>query len=245
MRIVIISDTHNNDIFNELPDGDMLIHCGDSTQYGEKHEFEKFIFPFMSCTKFDTKVFIAGNHDSIYQYKERYIGKKSEWIKNVLSEENLSQSDLIYLEDTSFIFTSSEFSRPIKIYGSPYVPRYGLWSYMIDRNSYELLKKWEEIPNDTDILITHGPPHSILDEVERMGYTKNTGCELLYTRVFEINPILHCFGHIHDQHGYEKVKETTFINASICDGENNNIYHPIVIDLKEINGKFEVFPVKI
>ena len=247
MRIVIISDTHNKFISeNDLPDGDILIHCGDSTNMGGAKEITDFVYWIMGIKKYSTKIFISGNHDFDFEYNKRYnIPVKTPWIKNLLYGENLTQSDCVYLENDEFTIEDPEFSKPIKFYGSPCTPQFGSWAFMLPRNSDKLREEWEKIPTDTDILITHGPPHWILDTVSRHGTTKLTGCELLFEKVREIMPLIHCFGHIHDQHGIIKHDETTFINASNCDDSYNMVYNPIVIDLKEINGKFEVIPVQI
>ncbi|SFS33448.1 hypothetical protein SAMN05660206_101200 [Sphingobacterium wenxiniae] len=70
------------------------------------------------------------------------------------------------------------------------------------------------IPDDTDILITHGPPFGILDETV---YGKRTGGEELLLRVYQVKPKYHIFGHIHEDHGSFTKGETTFINNSILD----------------------------
>ena len=81
-----------------------------------------------------------------------------------------------------------------------------------------LAKKWANIPHDTDILITHGPPYGHGDYVPKD--KRVTGCLELLKKVVEIMPEYHIFGHIHEGYGRnrsEEVKVTKFINASICD----------------------------
>ena len=51
----------------------------------------------------------------------------------------------------------------------------------------EIAEKWKLIPDDTDILITHGPPNGILDEVPRKFFVENTGCEELIKKVEELS----------------------------------------------------------
>ena len=101
----------------------------------------------------------------------------------------------------------------IKIYGSPWQPEFCNWAFNLPRTGLELQEKWENIPKDTDILITHGPPWGHLDVVR--GRTDNLGCELLRQRVDEIKPKIHVFGHIHSGYGYKFENETHFINASV------------------------------
>lgn len=55
-------------------------------------------------------------------------------------------------------------------------------------------KLWSMIPENTDILVTHGPPYGILDTNIQ---NQHTGCPHLLQRVLAIKPRLHVFGHIH------------------------------------------------
>jgi hypothetical protein len=48
----------------------------------------------------------------------------------------------------------------VKIYGSPWLPSYHDWAFNLERGGEVLKQKWEQIPNGTDVLITHGPPAS-------------------------------------------------------------------------------------
>ena len=95
----------------------------------------------------------------------------------------------------------------------------------------ELAEKWKLIPHDTDILITHGPPHGILDEVPRKYWIENTGCEELRKKVEEIRPKAHIFGHIHCGYGQTEKFGVKFINASNCDESYEPTQTPIVFEL--------------
>jgi Icc-related predicted phosphoesterase len=63
-----------------------------------------------------------------------------------------------------------------------------------------LAEKWEKIPSDCDVLVTHTPPFGILDECVHGG---RVGCDQLRRCLDEgiISPRLHIFGHIHEQYG--------------------------------------------
>ncbi|MEG0950140.1 MAG: metallophosphatase domain-containing protein [Bacteroidales bacterium] len=64
-----------------------------------------------------------------------------------------------------------------------------------------------EIPNNTDILITHGPPLGILDNQQ--------GCALLRKAVFKSKPAYHLFGHIHSLGNHTKtINNIRFCNVS-------------------------------
>ncbi len=77
-------------------------------------------------------------------------------------------------------------------------------------------QKWDQIPDDIDVLITHGPPLEIQD---RNMQGENVGCKDLLERVLQVRPKYHVFGHIHAAYGmnYWLLEGTTFVNASVCD----------------------------
>jgi len=51
-------------------------------------------------------------------------------------------------------------------------------------------------------MLTHGPPSRILDQTRR---GENVGCDNLLRAVKRCRPRLHCFGHIHEGWGAERV----------------------------------------
>jgi hypothetical protein len=101
----------------------------------------------------------------------------------------------------------------VRIYGSPWQPEFYDWAFNLPRNGEEMKAKWDAIPDNTDILITHGPPYGYLDIPG--GQSIRVGCELLRHRVDEIRPKIHVFGHIHGSHGYYYNGHTHFFNASV------------------------------
>ncbi|HEX8289151.1 MAG TPA: metallophosphoesterase, partial [Pyrinomonadaceae bacterium] len=142
-RIVCLSDTHN---FNEniaVPDGDILIHAGDATVRGTQYEIEMFLSWFYSLPH-KNKIFVAGNHDWLYQ------------TDNHLARLLTADYKIKYLQDSPCRINN------LKIYGSPWQPRFYDWAFNLNRGS-EIAEKWKMIPHDTDILVTHGPPFEILD----------------------------------------------------------------------------------
>jgi Icc-related predicted phosphoesterase len=81
------------------------------------------------------------------------------------------------------------------------------------------------VPPDTDILITHTPPFSILD--------RHHGSRALMDRLAELNVRLSLFGHIHECHGFTIKGHTTFVNASSIGTIDSGPWLPIIIDLSE------------
>jgi Icc-related predicted phosphoesterase len=240
MRLVCISDTHSlhHKMVNPLPKGDVLIHAGDISNKGGEKDVTDFIHWFQNIEGFDTKIFISGNHDFCFErinlphHKREY-----DWLHHLMSPENLSQSDVTYLEDSFITIESPEFSRPIKFYGSPWQPWFYDWAFNLPRMGEELKQKWNLIPNDVDVLITHTPPNGIKDYVISWRGNENVGCEVLRSRLEELNVSVNVFGHIHEAYGVSYVNNTTYVNASICNQKYNPINKPIIIDLFEINNE--------
>jgi Icc-related predicted phosphoesterase len=187
MDITFISDTHGLHNRLHLNGGTLLIHSGDITEYGTEEEFIEFLRWF-SRQDFKHKIFIAGNHDLFLE--ECTSAKRKRMIP----------SDIIYLQNSGIEIEG------LKIWGSPVTP-YFLGMAFNARQGTEIRKVWDKIPARTDILITHGPPKTILDG--------GVGCEELLQKVNKIKPAIHCFGHAHGQNGIETINGTTFINASI------------------------------
>jgi Icc-related predicted phosphoesterase len=115
----------------------------------------------------------------------------------------------------------------IKIYGSPQTPQFGNWAHMYDRRSSELV--WDQVPNDTQILITHGPAKGILDQTD---YGDLAGCEGLYKKIMQLPDLLiHCCGHIHEAYGTQRKGDKLFVNASSCTLQYNPTNPTIVVDI--------------
>lgn len=205
MKIIIISDTHGYHRKVKLPAGDILIHAGDMTRSGTINQLEDINDWFGSCG-FKDIVCIPGNHDRVF---ERRLGKAKEVMTNCH----------ILLDEEIII-------NGIKFYGSPWQPRFFNWAFNLSRGK-ELAEKWAKIPNDTNVLITHAPPAHINDfSVNK----EHCGCYDLLTRVNQVKPKLHCFGHIHEGYGKSEFSGTTFINASTCDFNYNPINKPTIFE---------------
>jgi len=113
----------------------------------------------------------------------------------------------------------------LKFWGSPISPTFFDWSFNRDRGP-KIKRHWDMIPNDTDILITHGPPAGILDRNRK---NVNCGCDDLLEALARVNPKLHVFGHIHESYGIHDSSSTKFVNASKGYNPVKNL--PIVVDI--------------
>ena len=216
MRITFVSDTHtkHNEITQDLPGGDLIIHAGDIMNSGyANYEVEEFCEWFASQKQYDKKVFIAGNHDRAFE-------NNPDQVKSILDQ----FPNLIYLEDEMLGLYSLDTDKSVKIYGSPWQPEFYNWAFNLPRMGDEIKSKWNMIPDDTDILITHGPPFGYSDIPG--GQSIRVGCEMLRHRVDELKPKIHVFGHIHGANGYYFNGHTHFFNASVLNERYNYTNKP-------------------
>jgi Icc-related predicted phosphoesterase len=210
MKICIISDTHNkHKRLGNLPEADVIIHCGDMTSMGRNHEIIEFMKWFGKLDQFKYKICIAGNHDWLFD------------TNRLIAYEKIP-ANVIYLEDKEVVLDG------VKFYGTPVQLPFCNWAF--NKPEDRLIPHWQAIPDDVDVLITHQPPLSIFDL--SVYDNKHTGSPSLYFEVVErIKPKVHCFGHIHSGHGVKIIEDTTFINASNLDEDYMCVYDPVVVEI--------------
>jgi len=227
MKITFISDTHgrHNQITKDLPGGNLLIHAGDMSSMGYRQEIQDFCEWFDSIDNYDFKVFIAGNHDWEFLDREQLFVHKNVVTPKSTQEILDSFKTFNYLRDEEIQIGNDN---PIKIYGSPWQPEFYNWAFNLQRKGDELKSKWDAIPIDTDILITHGPAYGYLDRV--VGRTEHLGCELLTDRIKEIKPKIHVCGHIHSGYGYVFDGDTHYINASVLNEQYRYSNKPLTVE---------------
>lgn len=208
----LISDTHgyHNDL--SLKGGDILIHAGDVSMRGDADEVHKF-FEWFVDQPYAYKCFVAGNHDWWFQHQSTEV---IDWYTRMFVK-----NDVFYLENNGLEIEG------LKIWGSPITPEFHSWAFNKERG-HEIRQYWQQIPDDTDILITHGPPAGVLD-LCRGG---NVGCEDLFQRVMEVQPKIHVFGHIHEGYGSQKLGETMCYNASVLDGRYRCVNEPHYLEIE-------------
>ena len=219
LRITVISDTHAKhwEMTEDLPGGDILLYAGDFMTSGyhitEVSDFCKWL----TGLNYTHNVFIAGNHDRLFENSSNLameIVNSYKWI-------NYLQDDWLQIGEN---FTYDI----IKIYGSPWQPEFFNWAFNLPRQGQELKDRWDKIPNDTDILLTHGPGYGYLD-VSSFG-NKHVGCELLIKRIKQIKPKIHVFGHIHSDYGYKFDGDTHYFNASALNERYDYANKPMTFD---------------
>jgi predicted phosphodiesterase len=226
LRITLISDTHTKHEQVELPGGDILLHAGDIMNSGYSHSDIDSFCRWFGKQDYDLLAFIAGNHDRLFENKP---------VEAMEMVDSYGWID--YLKDDTLLFEKNVDGQDLglKIYGTPWQPEFYNWAFNLPRSGKELKEKWAEIPEGTDILITHGPPQGILDTSGPPYNEPLLGCELLTERVKEIKPKIHVFGHIHGGYGYEFIDGTHFFNASVLNERYEHTNKPFTFDFDPIS----------
>lgn len=215
-KIVAISDTHNQHDKIVIPECDFLIHCGDYSSKGYEREVRKF-YKWMNEQPARYKISVQGNHELGWETNPAEMTR--------IAKEECPNIHLLY--DQELVIEG------IKFWGTPVTPYFFNWAYNRARTTAEMIQygkplikeHYDLIPSDVDVLITHGPPHRILDELTfPNGQPKGqfVGCVDLLETVRRVKPDLHFFGHIHGAHGEAHIDGTSFYNVSVC----NEYYSP-------------------
>ncbi len=207
MRLVLTADIHEMHNQLTIPDGDAFICAGDITMSGDLRVLVSFK-NWISALPHKHKIVIAGNHDWCFE-------DNNDLSKAILEE------GCTYLQDSSIVIDG------IKVYGSPWQPRFFDWAFNLDRGA-PIKAKWDKIPEDTDVLVTHGPPAGHGDVTIEGDMT---GCEDLKDAIQRVQPKVHVFGHIHEGYGVTMLGKTRCVNASVVDRRYRPIQDPIVITL--------------
>ena len=200
--IVVISDTHGRHRDVDVPGGDILVHAGDFTGSGRMSDVDE-VDDWLGDLPHATTIVVAGNCDRCC---ERDPDEVRERLTNAT-----------YLQDESLEVEG------LHIYGSPWQPVFLNMSFNLPRGE-ALAEKWAQIPEETDILVTHGPPFGIRDRTSR---GEEVGDRALLERVTELQPAYHFFGHVHESSGVEERGGTTFVNAA-CDRKGKT---PFVVEV--------------
>lgn len=210
MRLVCISDTHGRHDRLELPPGDVLIHAGDFCGVGDADDVASFAHWFYR-QPFAHRIVVAGNHDLLFEHVPD------------IAEDILHKAcpGVHYLRDSGVVIDSVGF------WGSPWQPRFMNWAFNLERG-VPLRQVWAQVPDGIDVLITHGPPHGILDKTR---HGDLVGCEELRAALPRIKPRVHIFGHIHEGAGQLMAGGVHFVNASSLDATYSTMHPAMVVEL--------------
>lgn len=210
IKLVVIADQHGN--LPTIPKADMVLIGGDITPYlDETMQAQWLDTVFREWLKsIDGEVVaVCGNHDHIFEQTPHLIPKDLPWH---------------YLQDSMITI------KGLNIYGSPWQPVYLNWAFNADEPF--LKSKWSHIPENTDILLLHGPP---LEAGDLVG-GEHVGSPSLRQRILEVQPLLEIHGHIHEGRGLYYISSdsgyTTCLNATLVDTACDMVYKPIVVEIE-------------
>lgn len=216
MRLVCVSDSHCQHRKIHVPDGDVFIHAGDFTCHGYETDVRDFA-AWLRDLPHPHKIVIAGNHDVCFE----------EQPKDAVS----------WLDDAATYLCNSgcEISG-LNFWGTPYTCAWSRWAFMRPRGT--LGEIWAQIPENTDILITHSPPRGTCDLLGSHSTHRGegnddgrAGDDDLALAVARIRPKIHVFGHIHGASVAAR-DGTLFANVSVViDPGNHLVTGCTVIDL--------------
>ena len=205
MKCWLISDTHNHHGELQVPYGlDVIIHCSDESDHGNEWLNEpesRAFFEWYSELDVKIKIFVPGNH-------------------SMAVEQGLIRPE--QYPEVRFLIHEQKEIEGLVVFGTPYTPKFFDWAYMRTRRDLDIV--WQSIPDNVDILISHGPPKGYMD-VTRDLVTRepiHVGSNHLTRHVKQrIKPIRHSFGHIHDEPGIRNfgvIQEAgiTLANCSCC-----------------------------
>jgi Icc-related predicted phosphoesterase len=166
----------------------------------ENEEFEG-LDEWFGEQEFDLILCTGGNHDFELEKRAKYVDQP---FKNA-----------VFLAGTAYEY------RGVNFYGAPWVPELRGQAFYL--NTDDLKRKWFEIPEDVDVLITHTPPAGILD-VSSRGYS--LGCPYLMAAIETYQPKIHCFGHVHASSGELNADGIKYVNAASVNSQYELVRRP-------------------
>jgi len=213
-KLVLVSDTHTYHNQVTIPQCDILVHAGDLSFHGKPMElisFNSWIYDLKDRGTIKEAVIIAGNHE---------LGM----------EKDPNQVAVEYLSACNFMHCKSYKSPTgLKFFGVPHQLRFFDWAWNTDEQG--IANQLSMVPDDVDVLVTHGPPHGYND-VGRDG--THCGSYALLAWIQRAQPKLVVFGHIHAGYSGDTVTmigNTRIVNASTCTEQYKPTNKPIEVEL--------------
>ncbi len=210
-KICALSDTHGFHRKVKVPQCDVLIHAGDFTKHGNHiHDVLDFI-RWMKEQPAKELILVPGNHDGFFETQRLPDYEKP-------SNLHILMHDWVEL-----------FGGRLKIFGSSWTPEFCNWYFAKSRE--QLIQDWRrdskmivDMYGHPDILVCHGPPKGMLDDVVDGNKIIAVGCEGLAEALPILKPRLALFGHIHEAIGQQVILGTTLCaNVSVLDEQYRHV----------------------
>jgi Icc-related predicted phosphoesterase len=209
VRVCCIGDFHGR-LPPPVPPCDLLLVAGDIGP-DEPEAAEAWLRtglgPWLEAQPAREIVAVAGNHDLLAAADPSSFRTAAPWR---------------YLDNESAVVAGA------RLAGSAWSLPFGHWPFMAEEDV--LAGIWQRIPEDTEILLVHGPPYGCCDATAR---GVRGGSLTLLRRVTELPDLrLVCCGHIHEGYGRETLwTGALVVNASLVDLSVELANEPVVIDL--------------
>jgi Icc-related predicted phosphoesterase len=225
MKVCVCADLHGN--LPEIPECDLLLIAGDITPFHDHSlgfqqkwlntTFRKWLLEINAST-----YFCPGNHEFIFETNKE--------IDPIVNDRCINDKYLLW--------------NNIKIYFTGWTPWFQSWAfngyekelektyknlpkYIYDKK-YDLRKIYSRMPQDTEILVCHGPPYGFGDLTQD---GKHVGSMAL-RECLETLPKLRYLicGHIHFSHGEYEYNGIKIINCSLLNEQYQMVHKPVVFD---------------
>lgn len=204
LQLVLLSDTHElHREIDDIPPGDILIHAGDFTMFSRSLRSVVDFNQWLGELPHRYKIVVPGNHETFL---------------------HSNPANRSLLDNATVLINEAVTVAGLRVWGSPTTPvgpAFGVRSEEQRRRLYAF------IPENTGLLITHGPPFGVLDC--NPGSRLHQGDPILLEAVNQVRPKLHVFGHIHGSYGLFEDKYTTFVNAALLGRDGNVDKKPVVL----------------
>jgi Icc-related predicted phosphoesterase len=210
VKAICISDLHGY-LPTNLPKADLLLVAGDICPvWNHNVDYQAYWLDtsfryWLDSQKTNIRVGCFGNHDFIGE-SPNIIPKGLPWI---------------YLQNSNTNVLG------LNIYGSPDQLPFGNWAFNVPEEI--LQEKYKLISNETDIIVSHGPPFGYGDMTPR---GERVGSKSLAKRILELPQLkLVVTGHIHDCYGTYMLGKTKIVNASLLNEQYEMVNSYIELDL--------------
>jgi predicted phosphodiesterase len=205
MVLVLLSDTHELHRELDVPPGDLLIHCGDWTMFSKSRRAIEDFNAWLGDLPHRHRLLCPGNHEFYLEADPRRC--------------DLTDNATVLIDEAVTI-------DGLKVFGSPMTPLYG--GAFGRSSSADRRRHWAKVPEDTQVLITHGPPYGILDRSP--GQQEHMGDPELLARCKELKDLrLHVFGHVHGAYGMAERDGVLYVNAALLGPDGGIEHEPVVL----------------
>lgn len=241
MKICCISDPHS--YLPEIPECDLLLISGDICP--DTSPIPEYSAAFSEVIHRPR----PGTLDAMWYQSEWLKGPFRKWLDEVPAKNIVAcwgnhdfigerQPELVPSDLRWKLLTDSLIEiNGLKIFGSPWQNWFYDWAFNAPEGpdgEIFLAKKYAQIPDDTDIIISHGPPKGFGDKTMD---GQAVGSVALLEAIKRIRPQLVVCGHIHNGAGVYHLprgnkSDCIIANASVVNERYELVRGPVILDIE-------------